>query len=1175
LRVYPDNDIGGGLRKDAVLETMMKRTLTGLLVLVFALCCMTAKAQTTTGAVRGTITDASGAIVPGAKVTVTNTATGVKTSDVTNQSGDYSIRFLQIGQYKMAVESAGFKTAEYGPFSLEIDQVAKIDIPLSVGAANTTVTVSDQYQPILQTESPTNGETFTENTINSVPLNGRDFAQLTVFTPGAVSTGYGSFGNVSGGASNSSERSTNDGNEANVNGSRQQSNNYLLDGQEINENLNNTIGYSPSPDSLEQIRVIASNANAEFGNVNGGEVVMVMKSGSNRLHGSAFGFLQNYNLDANSWANDANPTPLPKNPYNQLIFGGTLGGPILKDKLFFFVNYEAYREHQGGVTNFSVAPPAFFKGDLSSLLALPTPIQLYDTQNVQANGQPTPYANNQIPASQITSPIALFLAAHPNAYPLPNNPTSDPSGIFNNFVGPAGSYARNDQGDVKIDWHLHDKDVISGRYSQGYAENATTSDPVPVQFPSASSYPDHLGVVNWVRTFSPSIVNNATAAYARIQFNSGVTTDPSGIFGFGGNALVGIPSKPQLTQGFSQQTFSGNTGAGAGSTGYPSNFGANPTPEVFVDNIFQYGDNLTWERGRHILKFGVEVTRYQQNSFYPGNDGELGNFTYTGAYTGNYPFADFLLDRVNDVQIGDVSGLTGQRQYRDAVFAQDDWKVSPHLTLNLGIRWEYDQPIYEVNNKMANVVLGTTQIEYAGVNGASRALYDSTYNQFQPRFGFAYQPSSRWVIRGGYGITSYLEGMGANLRLTQNPPFHTDFEEQGQNAVVSGGIVQSKGNYYLTSNGFPTTQPATTTFYAWPKNLQPSSTQEFTLVAEYEVTPTSSFQVGYVGILGHHLTNPYWGNQRPSPDALGPYDAIVGTYNSTAPAALQGQNIGTATPPASEVTTGVLKISATNAASNYNALQAVFRQRLTGGLELTANYTYAKSLTDSFGYYGVSNISGNYYQQNAYDMRSEWGPAGFDIRQALSVSGEYSLPFGRGKRFGSNMNRAVDEVIGGWKLAGTNVSYTAFPLTASSKSYYSSLVYSASPRAEQFHPLHVTGRSINHWFGTSPGALDVCPSGTDDGTCDFGEQPGNTFGNVRNMSLRGPGYEQIDMSLAKSFPVWKEHHLDFRADAFNTFNIASYSAPQNNVSSGSFGEILSPFTTSTSRHIQLSLKYAF
>ena len=1101
-------------------------------------------AQTVTGAVRGTITDPSGAIVSGATVTATNTATGVQTSATTNQTGEYSIRFLQIGSYTLAVQASGFERAAYGPFSLEIDQMAKIDIPLHIGSTSTSVEVSDQMQPILETENPTLGETFTENTINSVPLNGRDFSQLTVFTPGAVSTGYGSYGQASSSsnaANNSSERSTAATNEANVNGSRQQSNNFLLDGQEINENINNTIGYSPSPDSLEQIRVIASNANAEFGNVNGGEVLMVMKSGSNKFHGSAFGFLSNDNLNANSWANDHGGAP--KNAYTQSTFGGTFGGPILKDKLFFFIDYEAFRYHLSGNGFASVVPQAFRTGDLSALSQ--QGIQLYDTQTP---GMPA-YAANQVP---VVNPVASFLFAHPEVYPLPNNPnTPDPFGIFDNYIGSIKSFATNDQGDAKVDWHLHDKDVISGRFSQGYAEDATVKNPLPVLFPSASNYPDHLGTVTWTRTFSPAIVNNARASYARIQFNSGVTIDPSGVFGLSGNSLVGIPSKPQMAAGFSLQSFSSNgsfeTTTSSGN-GQPDGVGANPTPEVFVDNVFEYADNLTWQRGRHLFKFGAQFTRYQQNSFYPGNDGELGDFTYTGQYSvlpgaTGYPFADFLLDRVYDVQIGNVTGLTGQRQWRDGVFAQDDFKIRSNFTLNLGVRWEFDQPIFEVNNKMANVNETTKQIEYAGVDGNSRALYNPTYTQFQPRVGFAYQPAPRWVIRGGYGITSYLEGMGANLRLTQNPPFHTDFEQK-ENVPTAG----SGGTPYATTSGFPTGQAPITTLYVWPQNLQPASTQEATLTTQYELTRTSTLQAGYVGILGHHLTNPYWGNQLPAPGAPAPYTNLV------------GQN-------------GVIKISATNSASNYDGLQAVFRQHLAAGLELTANYTYSKSLTDSFGYYGVSNISGQYYQQNAYDMAAEWGPSGFDIRHALSVSGEYDLPFGLGKRFGANWNRAVDSVIGGWRLSGSDVSYSGFPLTASSPSNYSNLVNSASARPEQFRPLHVTGRTQDHWFGTSPGVLDVCSAGVDDGTCVFGQQPLNDFGNVRPMSLRGPGYEQVDMSVFKTFPVWREEHLDFRADFFNAFNIASYNAPDNTVTDANFGAISG--TNSTERHIQLSLKYAF
>jgi Carboxypeptidase regulatory-like domain/TonB dependent receptor len=1130
-------------------------------------------AQTVTGAIRGIITDPSGAIVPNATVTAINAATSVPTIAKTNQAGEYAIRFLQIGQYKLTVEAPGFTTARYGPFSLEIDQTAQINIPLAVGSATTTVDVNEQLQPILNTENATLGETFTENTINNIPLNGRDFSQLTVFTPGAVSTGYGMYG-----SQNSVERSTNADNESNVNGSRQQSNNYLLDGQEINENLNNTIGYNPSPDSLEQIRVISSNANAEFGNVNGGDVVMVTKSGSNNFHGSAFGFLENENLNANSWSNDA--AGIPKGSYTQTIFGATFGGPIIKDKLFFFVDYEGLREHSSGLQLASVAPLAFRTGDLSSLLSpnFPGgPRQLYDSQNIGPDGQPVAYQNNQI---SITNPVAQYLFANPAAYPLPNHATNDPAGIFNNFAGPGNSNEKNDQGDVKIDYHLRTSDIISGRYSQGIARDATVTDPIPVFFPSASNYPDHLATGTWTHTFSPAIVNSFRGSYARIRFNSGVTTDPSGIFGNNGNSLVGIPSPPQQTAGFSLQSFNGQESGppAPGNPGSPGNgtlssFGANPTPEIFIDNVFEYSENLTWQRGRHLMKFGAEFTRYQQNSFYPGNDGELGDFTYTGQYSANplappvtpanpvngnvgYEFADFLLDRVNNTQVGSVTGRTGQRQWRDAVFAQDDYKMMPNLTLNIGLRWSFDQPIYEVNNKMANLNLQTGAILYAGVDGNSRALYGAVYNQFQPRLGFAYSVTPKLVVRGGYGITSYLEGSGANLRLTQNPPFHVDFEEQGQNPTGSAAtgnspaVPYSPGVFFTTAAGFPTTVPPTTTFYAWKQHLQPAVTQEFSLTTEYELTPTTALSVGYVGILGQHLIDPQFGNQLTSPTATAPFANVVGQ-------------------------TGVVKITGSDSASNYNALQFTVRQHLRGGLEITANYTYSKSLTNDFGFYGVTNSnSGQYYQQNAYDFNSEWGPGAFDVRHALNVTGVYELPFGRGKRFAGNVNRVVDEAIGGWRLSGSNVTYSALPVTASSPANYSSLVYAftGAARPNQNLPLHIVNRSLNAYFGTAVVGT-TCPANQNDGACVFSQQPNNTFGNVRPFSLRGPGYEQIDMSLQKSFTIYHESALDFRVDGFNLFNIASYATPDSGVTDSNFGAITN--TSSTERHLQLSLKYKF
>ena len=1123
-------------------------------------------AQTVTGAVRGTITDASGAIVPNAKVTITNTATNVVTATTSDQAGVYTPRNLQVVQYKPSVDASGFSTATFGPFSLEIDQTAKIDVPLAVGGSNTTVEVTDQLQPILQTENATTGETFTQNTINSLPLNGRDFCQLTVCTPGAISTNYGAYG-----GQNSTERATGADNSPNVNGNRQQSNNYLLDGQEINENLNNTIGYNPSPDALDQVRVISSNANAEFGNVNGGDVVMVMKSGTNSFHGSVFGFLENYQLDANSWTNKHTSPITPINPFTQTIFGGTVGGPILKNKLFFFADYQAYREHTGGLQPFSVVPAAFRNGDLSSLLTVGVgaqpngqggqPLQLYNSAN--AGGQ-VAYANNQVP---ILNPVAKYLFAHPDIYPLPNHATGDPLGISGNYVGQIKKYQRNDQGDIKVDWHLHQSDVISARYTQGIAQDAQSSVPVAVQFPIGSDYPDHLFTVNWTHAITPAIVNLARASYARIRFNSGVSIDPSGVFGDNGNSIVGIPSQAQQTAGFSEQRFNkDDAGSGITANGVASNFGVNPTPEVFIDNVFEYADDLTWQRGKHLLKFGAQVTRYQQNSFYPGNNGELGTFNYTGQFTAPvgssvvYPFADFLTNNAYEASVGQVVGRTGQRQYRDAFYAQDDWKVMDKLTLNLGLRWEYSQPIYEVNNKEANLNLtpglpASQAIQYAGQNGNSRALYDGVYTNFMPRIGFAFQAKQRLVLRGGYGITNYLEGTGANLRLTQNPPFHNDFDTIAS-IPTGSGTSYSPGSPVLTSNGFPTNVVPTTTFYAWRKNLRPASIQEFTVGAEYQLTNSSTFTASYVGETGHHLTDPVYANQLTAPGTVAPYFNVVG----------QG---------------GVVKVTASDSASSYNSLQAVFRQRLTAGLEVTANYTYSKSLTDDIGYYGTSNTAQTYYQQNAYDLASEWGPAGSDIRHALSVAGTYTVPFGRGKRYGGNTNFLLDEALGGWRVSGSNVTYSGLPVTIVSPANYSNTVfgYTGAARPQTLRQVKITNKNINHWFGTDPSvsqpcSLDGAGNPADNGVCAYAPQPLTGFGNTRPGTLRAPGFLNFDFAAQKSFTVFHENRIDFRSDFFNALNIASYGNPDNNMTDGAaFGQITS--TRSTERHIQFELKYAF
>src|ERR1700688_4956447 len=379
------------------------------------ICCVTtmlsfspAFGQTVTGSITGVVTDPSSAVVVGATVTAQNTETGVTTTAQTNGAGIYTIRFLPIGTYTLLVDAKGFTSEQVTPFALETDQTAKINIAVKV-STSTTMVVNSTVHPILDTTDATLGNTLSTNEIQNIPLNGRNFSSLTLYEPGAIDTDpTGLTGN------NAIERNTFNNGIASINGNRAQANYYTLEGADLNEPQNNLIAYNPAPDAIGEVRVISANAPATYGNANGGAIITILKSGTNSYHGSAYGLLQNNNLDANSWANDHNFPIVPKNHYTQSIFGGTFGGPILKNKLFFFVDYEGARRHQGGIATASVLTQAMRNGDFSALLAQGSgSIQLYDTQNNFA-----PYAGDK--GLPILNPVATYLFAHPELYPLPN-----------------------------------------------------------------------------------------------------------------------------------------------------------------------------------------------------------------------------------------------------------------------------------------------------------------------------------------------------------------------------------------------------------------------------------------------------------------------------------------------------------------------------------------------------------------------------------------------------------------------------------------------------------------------------------------------------------------------------------------------------------------------------------
>ena len=1111
-------------------------------------------AQTVTGSIRGSVVDQTGAALPGAQISARNINTGVVTTTVSDSSGAYNMQTLPIGTYVVSAKKTGFKITANRAFSLEIDQIARIDLKLEVGEVTTTISVAADSGSILQTEDASLGTTITSNTLESMPLPGQNFSAATVFVPGAVLPTYGSLGSTQG-----TERDTSfaASTQPSFNGNRMQTNNYIFDGTDINEPLQNTIAYNPAPEAIGQMRVITGNPDAEYGNVNGGEILAVTKAGTNRFRGSVYAFYENQDGTANTWSNNYNK--IAKGIFHQNLFGATFGGPVFKNKLFFFMDYEGFRETSAGTSVISLPSRRMRTGDFSEFLGAPNEfnqtipaaqyIQLYNTTSGLTTA--TPYVNNQIP---VDNPVAVYVFAHPEFYPLPNRPSTNPnSPDTNNYGGYNKSAAVNNQGDIRVDYVVSPKDNMWARFTHGGSYDRPIVSVLAFQFPGGNDYPFWNGVLNEVHTFSASLQNEFRAGYSRIRNLSGIPVDPFGNFPAGSDTKVGYPYASPYP-GFTETNISTAE----------KNIGTLGVVQNYIDNVFDYGDTVTWLHGKHVVKVGAQVLRYQENYYYASNNGNMGQFAYNGVFTRNlsvdpkygrgYGFADFVVDASEFQAVSGTAGRVGQRQYRTAYFAEDEWKVTPKLTLNIGLRYGYDQPMYEVNNKEVNVDVKNPQncpacLLVAGQNGASRALYNAYYTQFMPRLSFAYQMSPVMVIRGGYGITDDFEGMGAAQRLTQNPPF---IPQYSYNSTVPSAL--SGGTPIHVSQGFTVgglTPGASNKYEAWDPNIKPELIQQYNLTLQTLLGSRFTFQVGYVGNVAQHLVVPEPINQQTIPGstntATQPFKGLVG--------------VG-----------GQVYLTLAEGYSNYNALQIQLRQRQWHGLEYTFNYTWSKNMTNNPGYFGIGGVDGpGVYPQNIYDPHADYGVSGFDTRNAANFVGAYALPFGHGRDYGDHVNRFVDWAIGGWKVSTEVVMYSGFPITIGSTNASASN-NGGGARANQYRRLRVANRSLLHWFGTDPSATPCAAA--DNGTCAYGAELANTFGTAKVGTERAPGYRVVDSSMFKQFRTYKEQFIQIRIDAFNVGNIASYSAPGATASTPStFGQITS--TLSPARQLQYSLKYEF
>jgi hypothetical protein len=1123
-------------------------------------------AQEVTATIAGTITDQSGAAVAGATITAKSIERGQAYTTSTNDDGIYRISQLPVGTYELRVEKPGFQTALHASFVLSLNQIARIDVQLTVGQVTQTVEVS-AAAPVLKTEATQVDTIINSSTNDNLPLASRNYVQLTLLAPGAISTDPSSFnnGNNTGGY----------GGRPLINGNREQANNFLLDGMDNNQVSDNLLGYTPAPDAIEEFNLITNNAPSEFGNFQGGIVSATIKSGTNSFHGDLWEFFRNDVLNANSWANNFNHNPKDKLRWN--MFGGTLGGPIIKNKLFFFVDYQGQRfdvpssstttsvfttAERGG--DFGELCPAGFTsaGVCSSTAAGNT--QLYNpcvsftapcTPGSASAATRQPFPFNQIPSVMI-SPVALALF-NSSLYP-----SAVGAGLQQNATYTTSSAQNVDQGDVKIDYQATEKDRISGRYTRAYQNNPSTNS-YALLGNGFSTTPIYNTVVDWNRTISPTLINDARFGWSHITLNNG-TSWASGVGQFGNTLGIGN-GNPGTLDGLLNLDLT-NTAV--------HELGNAETGENFDDHVWQAEDSVTWTRGRHTLKFGGQFWHQIIKTFYPGNNGELGLMDYDGRFTNASSTtqvsntgdggADFVLGLPFQYGRGVSTGQTWEQSSNIyGLYAEDTWRVSQHLTLNLGLRYEAHTPWVETNDLQANYNMQTGNIDLANQNSAGRALYHGFYGgrDFQPRIGFAWTPGGplgeRTVLRGAFTISSYLEGTGTNLRLPLNPPFTpAEINVVYNNAALPGtsssdGIVGSAAGASCAAPDYACYADAF--LRIWDPNVQPAISDQWNLTIQHQFWGDTTFQIGYVGQRGTHLMVPFSYAQR----ELLPNSAC-GTPPCTAPSPFFAEN-----PTLYSVLAPQTSGTQSNGTMSYNSLQAVLQKTMSHGLQYQVSYTYSKCMSDSTGYYGAwSNaLSASAYWQNIYDPKAEWAPCYYDATHVISAYAVYDLPFGHGQKFGSDMNKALNAVVGGWAVSPIVSFRTGFPMPVQNVADESG-TFSRGPRADCNGLPTITGETPiaggvggYQWF-TNNGNFTTPAVGTF-GTC--AAQLGG---------LRGPHYTDVDLSLHKNFQLTERFNLQFRADFINAFNHVQLNAPDMGLGA-TMGQVT---TAQPPRNIQLALK---
>lgn len=1069
-------------------------------------------AQTTTGSIVGTVTDPSGAAVPGATVTVTNEGTGIVVIRLTTDpSGNYVATTLLPGRYSITVEATGFKKSVSPGINLSVQDRLGVNVTLEVGQVTETVEVIGAA-PALQTDSSYLGQVVDSQRIVDLPLNGRYFTRLAVLTSGTLPTPPGARDERTGGFSS--------------NGVRPYQNNYLLDGidnNSLSQDLTNEASfvYGPSPDAIAEFRVQTNSMSAEFGRSGGAVMNVNIKSGTNDYHATVFEFVRNSALDArNFFAGSGKP------PFRLNQFGGAGGGPILRNRTFFFADYQGTRQRTGQTFLATVAPTAWRTGDFSGFHPVLDP----------ATRQPFP--NNRVPAS-LFDPVAQKLIA---MMPAPTVPGSaSPSGVANNYLTNPVEPNRTDQGDIRIDHKISDSDSIFGRFSMS---NQELSPPAPIPPPlagaafSSGDWTNNTrgAVLSETHIFSPRVINEFRIGYTRLrserlQFNAFENISQQ-------IGLPGIPFSP------------GNGGLPRFDVSGVSSFGgATFQPTAEFENVVHLINTLSVIKGRHTLKLGFEYKPLVDFSILQpptprGRFSFTGNFTRDSNNRGNtgLGFADFLMGRTDNTRVSTFINDTFE-QPGYFFYAQDDVKLTSKLTLNLGLRYEFISHATERHNAQASFNIASGALEIAkGRNDplpanfftqvpvtrdAPRQLVPQDKNNWAPRVGFAYQLTPATVIRSGYGIfySSYEAGPLSIPNPGNNPPFYLESRWD----PVTFGVPNPDVNQL--SRGLPAdafVRPVAPALFALDPGFRNPYVQHWNFSIQRNLGWNTVWDVSYAGSAGKKLYEFLNANQ-PTPTA----DASIPT-NSRRPRPFLG---------------GDLTYWCSCNSSTYHSLQTKAEKRFSNDLSFLAAYTWGRAIDEaSQASLGFSNSVGFRDQRN---RRAEKGRSDYDIAHRFVVSYTYDVPLGR------DLTGAAKVLLNGWQVIGIHAFNTGNPYTVSARTNFSNAGGDTRPDRVPGASLEPSGgRRREQWF--NPAAFRNTTAGN----------WGNSGRNIDSL----PGLVSVDFSIFKNFELAEKKRLQFRAEAFNLPNHANFRGLSRTFDATNPGELTS---AGPGRQIQFGLKLMF